>query len=197
MFLSMQTFRVNHWNPLANNRIIFGIDPGSVKTGWGAIKVAKSEVSIVDHGVIHLGSADLPSRLMNLHAQLSIITERIKPTEFAIEEVFLAKNFQSALKLGQARGVALLAAGKTGVSFREFAAKTVKKAICGRGQASKYQMQQMIMKILRLAENPGEDASDALGIALCAAYAKEGTHAEARFRLSTRSRSGSRWRLKE
>ena len=183
--------------PLVNKRIIIGIDPGSVKTGWGAVSVEKSHVYVLDYGTIRLGSGDLASRLVCLHSDLSEITNRIQPTEVAIEEVFLAKNFQSALKLGHARGVALLAAGKTGVPVREFAAKTVKKAICGQGQASKYQMQKMVMQLLGLKENPGEDASDALGIALCAAYSKDGIQAEARFRLSNRAQKSSRWRLKD
>jgi crossover junction endodeoxyribonuclease RuvC len=178
-------------------RRILGIDPGSIKTGWGVIEVEGSRVTYLESGILRLGSGDMSERLLILHQGLLEVIERLEPTECAVEEVFLAKNFQSALKLGQARGVALLSAGNAAIPIKEFAAKTVKQAICGQGQASKTQMQNMVIRILNLAENPGEDAADALGIALCAGYSKDGVGADARFRLSSRSRSGSRWRLKE
>ena len=178
-------------------RRILGIDPGSIKTGWGAIEVEGSRVNYLESGILRLGSGEMSERLLILHRGLSDVIGRLKPTECAVEEVFLAKNFQSALKLGQARGVALLSAGSASIPVKEFAAKTIKQAICGQGQATKTQMQNMIIRILSLSDNPGEDAADALGIALCAAYSKDGVGADARFRLSSRSRSGSRWRLKE
>lgn len=178
-------------------RRILGIDPGSIKTGWGVIEVEGSRVNYLESGILRLGSGDMSERLLILHQGLSDAIGRLKPTECAVEEVFLAKNFQSALKLGQSRGVALLSAGSASIPVKEFAAKTVKQAICGQGQATKTQMQNMIIRILSLSDNPGEDAADALGIALCAAYSKDGVGADARFRLSSRSRSGSRWRLKE
>lgn len=178
-------------------RIILGIDPGSIKTGWGVVEFERGHIKFIESGIINLGSGEMCERLLTLHTELSKLTKRIRPTEVAIEEVFLAKNFKSALKLGQARGVAMLAAGIAGVSLREFAAKTVKQAICGQGQATKYQMQNMVMRLLELPENPGEDAADALGIALCAAYIREGVGADARFRLPSRCRAGSRWRLRD
>ena len=178
-------------------RRILGIDPGSIKTGWGVIEVEGSRVTYLESGILRLGAGDMSDRLLILYRGLCDVIERLKPTECAVEEVFLAKNFQSALKLGQARGVALLSAGSASIPVKEFAAKTVKQAICGQGQASKTQMQNMVIRILSLTENPGEDAADALGIALCAGYSKDGVGADARFRLSSRSRSGSRWRLKE
>ncbi len=178
-------------------RRILGIDPGSIKTGWGVIEVEDSQVTHLESGIIKLGSGAMSDRLLILHGGLLDVIYRLQPTECCIEEVFLAKNFQSALKLGQARGVALLAAGSAHIPVSEYAAKTVKQAICGRGQASKLQMQNMVVRILSLVENPGEDAADALGVALCAGYSKDGLRAETRFRLSTRSRAGGRWRLKE
>jgi crossover junction endodeoxyribonuclease RuvC len=152
----------------------------------------------LESGILKLGSgAAMSDRLLTLHQGLADVIHRLQPTECAIEEVFLAKNVQSSLKLGQARGVALLSAGTASIPVKEFAAKTVKQAICGQGQASKAQMQNMVIRTLGLSDNPGEDAADALGIALCAGYSKDGEGADARFRLSSRSRSGSRWRLKE
>ena len=178
-------------------RRILGIDPGSIKTGWGVIEVEGSRVTYLDSGILRLGTGEMADRLMILHRGLGDVIAELEPSECAVEEVFLAKNFQSALKLGQARGVALLSAGVAGIPVKEFAAKTVKQAICGQGQASKTQMQTMVIRILELTENPGEDAADALGIALCSGYSKDGVGADARFRMSSRSRSGSRWRLKE
>ena len=178
-------------------RRILGIDPGSIKTGWGVIEVEGGSVIHLESGILQLGTGEMADRLLTLHRGLCEVIERLKPSECAVEEIFLAKNFQSALKLGQARGVALLSAGAASIPIKEFAAKTVKQAVCGKGQASKTQMQNMVTRILELAENPGEDAADALGIALCAGYSKEGVGADARFRLSTRSRAGRRWRLKE
>jgi len=178
-------------------RRILGIDPGSIKTGWGVIEVEGGTVTHLESGILRLGTGEMADRLLVLHRGLCDVIERLTPSECAVEEIFLAKNFQSVLKLGQARGVALLSAGAASIPVKEFAAKTVKQAICGQGQASKTQMQNMVTRILGLVENPGEDAADALGIALCAGYSKDGVGAEARFRLSTRSRAGRRWRLKE
>jgi crossover junction endodeoxyribonuclease RuvC len=180
-------------------RRILGIDPGSIKTGWGVIEIEESRVSYIDSGILQLGDGTMVQRLVVLYEGLQNVIRQYQPTEAAIEEVFLAKNFQSALKLGQARGVAMLSAGQAAILTREFAAKSVKQAVCGQGQASKSQMQSMVIKLLGLAENPGEDAADALGIALCAAYTKDGLQADARFRLSSRSRGRgrARWRLGE
>ena len=178
-------------------RRILGIDPGSLKTGWGVIEVEGSHTRYLDSGILRLGQGLMAERLMLLHQGLARVFTEHQPTECAIEEVFLAKNFQSALKLGQARGVAMLAAGLASIPLKEYAAKTVKQAICGQGQASKTQMQNMVIRILGLSENPGEDAADALGIALCCAYVKEGAGADARFRMSSRARGGRRWRLTE
>lgn len=178
-------------------RRILGIDPGSLKTGWGVVEVEGSKIRYVDSGILRLGQGLMAERLMHLHEGLSQVFQTHQPTECAIEEVFLAKNFQSALKLGQARGVAMLASGLANIPLKEYAAKTVKQAICGQGQATKSQMQNMVIRILSLTENPGEDAADALGIALCCAYVKEGAGSEARFRMSSRARGGRRWRLQE
>ena len=122
---------------------ILGIDPGSIKTGWGVIEIEGSRVTYLESGILRLGSGDMSERLLILHRGLSEVIERLKPTECAVEEVFLARNFQSALKLGQARGVALLSAGSASIPVKEFAAKTVKQAICGQGQATKTQIQNM------------------------------------------------------
>ena len=176
---------------------ILGIDPGSIKTGWGVIEVEGGSVTHLESGILRLGTGEMADRLLTLHRGLRDVIERLEPSECAVEEIFLAKNFQSVLKLGQARGVALLSAGAASIPVKEFAAKTVKQAICGQGHASKAQMQNMVVRILGLTENPGEDAADALGIALCAGYSKDGIAADARFRLSSRSRAGRRWRLKE
>lgn len=181
------------------SRIVLGIDPGSLKTGWGVVEVEGSQVRYLGAGILRLGTGSMAERLLCLHQGLSEVFMEFRPGVCAVEEVFLAKNFQSALKLGQARGVAVLAAGLHAVPVEEFAAKTVKQAVCGQGQATKAQMQSMVIRLLGLSENPGEDAADALGIAVCCAHTKTGAGAEARFRLSTRARGRSqrRWRLEE
>ena len=115
-------------------RRILGIDPGSIKTGWGVIEIEGSRVTYLESGILRLGSGDMSERLLILHRGLSDVIERLKPTECAVEEVFLAKNFQSALKLGQARGVALLSAGSASIPVKEFAAKTVKQKVDGQAK---------------------------------------------------------------
>ena len=135
-------------------RRILGIDPGSIKTGWGVIEVEGGSVTHLESGIFRLGTGEMADRLLILHRGLCDVIERLNPSECAVEEIFLAKNFQSVLKLGQARGVALLSAGVASIPVKEFAAKTVKQAICGQGQASKTQMQNMVIRILGLAKKP-------------------------------------------
>ena len=93
-------------------RRILGIDPGSIKTGWGVIEVEGGSVTHLESGILRLGTGEMADRLLTLHRGLRDVIERLEPSECAVEEIFLAKNFQSVLKLGQARGVALLSAGR-------------------------------------------------------------------------------------
>ena len=151
---------------------ILGIDPGSRATGFGVIDAAGQVARVVDHGVIRVpGDLALAERLSHLYRELGTVLERHDPDEVAIEEVFTSRNARSALVLGQARGVLLLAAGER-CAVHEYAARAVKKAVAGYGQADKQQMVRMVQALLDLARPPAQDAADALAIALCHAQSR-------------------------
>jgi len=151
--------------------IILGIDPGSRITGYGIISKEGNRLIHVDNGAIFTQSAtDFPQRLQQIFAGLSTIIEQYQPEAVAVESVFLAKNAQSALKLGQARGAAIVAAVCVGLSVFEYSALQVKQAVVGSGRAEKQQVQHMIKVLLNLPEVAQEDASDALAVAVCHAH---------------------------
>ncbi|MGD2129173.1 MAG: crossover junction endodeoxyribonuclease RuvC [Lysobacterales bacterium] len=146
---------------------ILGIDPGSRTTGYGIIEVDGDRISAVHHGVIKTGGGEFPERLGVIFAALKELIDEHRPSEVAVETVFVSHNVQSALKLGQARGAAVCAAISMGLPVSEYSPRSVKQAIVGRGGADKVQVQHMVSVLLRLAENPLEDAADALAVALC------------------------------
>jgi crossover junction endodeoxyribonuclease RuvC len=151
---------------------ILGIDPGSRATGFGVVDTDGQRSRAVHYGVIRVsGDLSLARRLELLHAGLMTVVDEYGPDEAAIEEVFVTKNVRSALVLGQARGVLLLAAGRCG-EVHEYAARTVKKAVAGCGQADKQQVGHMVKMLLGLEKVPPQDAADALAIALCHAHAR-------------------------
>ncbi|ACH40310.1 crossover junction endodeoxyribonuclease RuvC [Citrifermentans bemidjiense Bem] len=151
--------------------IILGIDPGSRKTGYGIISKQGNRLIHVDNGAIFTQSAkDFPERLEKIFTGLSEIIAQYRPEVVAVEDVFLAKNAQSALKLGQARGAAIVAAVNVGLPVHEYTAMQVKQAVVGTGRAEKAQVQQMIKALLNLPEVAQEDASDALAVAICHAH---------------------------
>lgn len=153
---------------------ILGIDPGSRNAGYGVIEIDGNRIVPLDHGVIRVPAKEsLGERLQKLHAAIVAVVERFEPHEVAIEEVFTAHNVRSALVLGQARGVLLLAAASTGCEVHEYAARAVKKAIAGYGQADKAQVGQMVKSLLGLPRVPAADAADALAIALCHAHSRD------------------------
>ncbi|ERP32051.1 crossover junction endodeoxyribonuclease RuvC [Chitinivibrio alkaliphilus] len=150
--------------------IIVGIDPGTVVTGFGVLSVEQGRVQCREYGVIRTGRDDsLVRRLRDIYVSLQSILSRWEPQVVSVEKAFVGKNIQSALKLGQARGVILLAADQAGASVVEFAPTTVKKSVVGNGRAQKEQVEFMLRRILRLSPEPiKDDAFDALGLALCA-----------------------------
>jgi len=151
--------------------IILGIDPGSRITGYGLISKEGNRLIHIDNGAIFTQSAkDFPQRLEQIFSGLSAIIAQYQPEAVAVENVFLAKNAQSALKLGQARGAAIVAAVNVGLSVFEYTALQVKQAVVGSGRAEKVQVQQMIKALLNLPEVAQEDASDALAVAVCHAH---------------------------
>ena len=148
---------------------IFGIDPGSARTGYGCVQTDGSRHRLVAFGSISApaGSA-FPQKLQVIHRGLVTLILEHRPDCIAIEDVFHARNVRSALKLGHARGVALLAAMEAGVPIAEYSPAAIKLAIVGYGRAEKRQMQHMVQMLLGLAEAPSpHDAADALAVALC------------------------------
>lgn len=150
--------------------IILGIDPGSRTTGYGVIESSQGKLRYIASGCIRLEGAELAPRLHVIFKSVCQLIQQFHPTEFAIEEVFLAKNASSALKLGQARGAAIVAACDSDLPVSEYSARKVKQAVVGKGSADKAQVQQMVMYILGLEVSPQADAADALAIALCHAH---------------------------
>lgn len=146
--------------------IVFGIDPGSIYTGFGVIKQQGKNCIRLDSGRIYTGKEVFSERLVNIWQHLNALLITHAPDHVVIEEIFVAKNAQSALKLGQARGVCLLAAKISGAQIHAYNTRLVKKSITGYGQAEKGQMQFMIEKILNLNTKPSEDEADALALAL-------------------------------
>ena len=148
---------------------IFGIDPGSERTGYGCVETDGSRHRIITSGAIRTGaSASFPEKLLKIHAGLAALLGECQPDCVAIENLFHANNARSALKLGHARGVAMLAAVQSGLPVFEYTPAEVKRAVVGYGRAEKHQVQQMVKLILGLASLPTPfDASDALAIAIC------------------------------
>jgi len=153
--------------------IILGIDPGSITTGYGLIKSSGKKFSFIACGCIRTGGGDLPSRLQTIFNDLQSVVEQYQPHEMAIENVFMAKNPDSALKLGQARGAAICALMAKNIPVFEYTANQVKQAVVGKGHADKKQVQHMIKILLNLSDTPQADAADALAIAICHANTRK------------------------
>lgn len=146
--------------------IIIGIDPGSRITGYGVIRQQGRRLEYLGSGCIRTSVEDLPARLKHIYAGVTEIITQFNPDEFAIEQVFMAKNADSALKLGQARGAAIVAAVNMDLPVFEYAARQVKQSVVGTGAAAKEQIQHMVRSLLKLPSNPQADAADALAIAI-------------------------------
>ena len=145
---------------------ILGIDPGSRKTGFGIIELNDRKIEHVINGRLMVGDGDFPERLRQIFVGLTEIIGRYEPDMMVIEKVFLHKNADSALKLGQARGAAICAGVNQGLKIHEYTATQIKKAVVGNGHAKKDQVQYMMSIILALSELPDEDAADALACAV-------------------------------
>ncbi len=152
--------------------VIFGIDPGFAITGYGIIEYSCNKLKAIDYGVIGTDPSDaLPKRLLYLDEQLEMLIGRYSPDAVSVEELFFNKNVKTALSVGHGRGVALLAAARSGRDIFEYTPLQVKQAIVGYGKAEKTQMQQMVKLLLNLKEIPRpDDAADALAVAICHAH---------------------------
>lgn len=150
---------------------VLGIDPGLERTGWGIIDHQGSRLSFVAAGVIKSKASEtMAVRLCRIDAELTKIVEAYKPDTSAIEETFVNTNSASSLKLGQARGVAILSPARFGLEVAEYAANTVKKSVVGAGHAAKDQVGMMIKVLLPTSGELEADAADALAVAICHAH---------------------------
>jgi len=148
--------------------LILGVDPGLNRCGWGLVLSEGARLSHVAHGVIKPSAQQqLASRLHDVFEGLCAVIAQYNPHEAAVEETFVNSNARAALALGQARGVALAAAARSGLSVGEYAPTTIKKAIVGSGAADKTQIAFMVRRLLPAAGEVSADAADALGVALC------------------------------
>lgn len=165
---------------------IIGIDPGLRNLGWGVIDVAGSKLRHVGNGVCHSTGEDLAQRLLSLHTQLSEVLARFTPTAAAVEQTFVNKDGAGTLKLGQARGIAMLVPAQAGLKVGEYAPNKVKKTVVGVGHADKNQVAHMVRLQLPGVELAGPDASDALAIAICHAHhVQSAGHYEAALRKAS------------
>jgi len=168
--------------------IILGIDPGSRKCGYGLVSAVGTRLEYLGCGVIRLETLPFPDRLQAIFDQLSAIIDQYHPGQAAVEEVFVGKSASSALKLGQARGAAMVACSNRQLEIHEYATRKIKLAVVGNGNADKAQMQHMIKVLLKLDKAPSEDAADALSVAVCHAHTQHTLVRLAGVRSSRRGR---------
>ena len=149
---------------------VLGIDPGLRNLGWGVIDISGARISHVANGICHSAGDDLAPRLLSLHSQLTEVVRTYRPDHAAVEQTFVNKDAVATLKLGQARGIALLVPAQAGLSVGEYAPNAVKKAVVGVGHAHKGQVDHMVRLQLPGVVISGPDAADALAIAICHAH---------------------------
>jgi crossover junction endodeoxyribonuclease RuvC len=150
---------------------IIGIDPGLRRTGWGVVEILGSRLSFVAAGTIRPDERiDLAERLRAIHDELMRVLEEVGPHEAAVEATFVNRDAAATLKLGQARGIAMLAPARCGIGVFEYAPNAVKKAVVGAGHAEKQQIRMMVSVLLPRADYDTDDAADALAVAICHAH---------------------------
>ena len=152
---------------------ILGIDPGSIDTGYGIIDLDGNHARCVTSGTIAV-KGDLAAKLLCIYNGINGLIEEYRPAETAVEKIFMHRNADSALKLGQARGAAITACAGQRLPVFEYTANQVKQATVGKGHAAKQQVQHMVKVLLCLPEAPRTDAADALAVALCHGHSREG-----------------------
>lgn len=146
---------------------VLGVDPGSRITGWGIIDVSGSRLVYVSSGSLRVGDGDVAGRLAAIYEAIARIIVEHEPTAVSLERNFVARNVQSAFRLGEARGAIMAAVSGGAVALTEYPPATIKKAVVGHGRAGKADVQAAVVRLLRLAEHPGEDEADALAAAAC------------------------------
>lgn len=152
--------------------IILGVDPGTAITGYGLVQSDGDTLQLIAYGAITTPSDwKMPQRLQHIYAELAALIRTHQPTDAVIEKLFFSKNVRTALSVGQARGVALLAAAQAGLAIHEYTPLEIKQAVVGYGRAEKTQIQQMVRMLLQLDFIPQpDDAADALAVAICHAH---------------------------
>ncbi len=157
------------WELKIDDMRVMGIDPGSIKSGYGVVDMVGQQLMMIAFGVIKTPPKSLlPERLLTISDRLRALIEQYQPDVVAVEDVFFAQNATSALKLGQSRGAILLTAAQAGLDVAEYSPLEVKQAVVGYGRADKVQVQHMVKTLLGLQEIPRpDDAADALAIAIC------------------------------
>lgn len=147
---------------------ILGIDPGTIKTGYGLVEVNGRNILALDYGVFSVRrSLPVAERLLSMYGSLSKKFSALKPDAVIVEDVFFGKNFRSAVRIGEARSIVMLVAAQNKLEVHSYPPATIKQAVVGNGRASKQQVQRMVKTILGLREVPGEDAGDALAAVIC------------------------------
>jgi crossover junction endodeoxyribonuclease RuvC len=159
--------------------VVMGIDPGVASTGFGVVRVAGGRMAAIDGGVIETPAGQpSASRLAKIHDALTELIGWHEPAALALEDLYFGKNVRSAIAVGQARGVAMLAAAQRGVPCFDYTPQAVKMAVCGSGAAAKAQVQRMVGTLLQLPQPPESDhAADALAVAICHASHTRPAHA--------------------
>jgi crossover junction endodeoxyribonuclease RuvC len=162
------TFLTQTTSPQRHHGTILGVDPGSIATGWGLVELDGSRLRHVAHGIVGapatVGQAE---RLWRIHRGIDDVIQRYRPAAMSLEKVFFSRNAQSALKLGQARGMSMLAAAQNQITVFEYSATEIKAAAVGFGHATKDQIQKMVRALLGLQGVLRADAADALAAAIC------------------------------
>ncbi len=168
---------------------VLGVDPGTLRTGWGVVEeVSAGRLRLVGAGIVTPpANAPLEERLLAIHRGLAAVIAEHAPASVAVEDVFFAKHPSAALKLGHARGVALLAAAERGLAVTAYAPSLVKRSVVGKGQADKEQVARLVAVVLGMKERPGLDATDALAVAITHAQAARVRDLAARAKRPTRT----------
>ncbi|OOR88461.1 crossover junction endodeoxyribonuclease RuvC [Moraxella caviae] len=185
--------------------LIIGIDPGSRMTGYGIIDTQGDKLAFLDAGTIRTDSSDMPTRIAQIFSGVTRIVAHYqkysdKPMHAAIEQVFMASNPDSALKLGQARGAAIAALTALDLTVSEYTARQIKQAVCGYGAAGKEQVSDMVCRLLSLTVVPQADAADGLACAICHAHSSHSMSkllGNSAFANRSTSKKKGRWRLSE
>lgn len=150
--------------------LVIGVDPGTASTGYGIIRqLSNGQLEVINYGLISTKAGNpMASRLLDLFSELSAVLEEFNPDGAAIEKLFFQRNVSTAISVGQARGVAMLAIAQAGIEIEEYSPKEVKLAVSGYGGADKRQVQSMVKTLLSMKEEPKpDDAADALAVAIC------------------------------